>query len=98
MQKIDVKFLPAGRVKGSRLKAYCERGSLTLDCPHELHRDEWAEYMVKHLVAKFLKEDEHKYQSNPSANPWAGPWAVGENKSHWSAVNVRCSPPFKVDL
>lgn len=98
MQKIDIKFLPATNTKGSRLKAYCERGSITLSCPDDLHRDKWAEYMVKHLVAKFIKEDENRYHSDPSANPWAGPWVVGENKGYWSAVNVRYSTPFRVDL
>lgn len=34
MQAITVKYLPATNYKGSRLKAFCEAGSLTVDYDH----------------------------------------------------------------
>lgn len=53
MQAITVKYLPATNHRGSRLKAECEAGSLTIDYPHELnHSDVWqaaADALVKKL-------------------------------------------------
>ena len=36
MQAIVTKYLPATNTKGSRIKATCEAGSVTIGYPHEL--------------------------------------------------------------
>lgn len=36
MQAIITKFLPCINTKGSRIKATCQAGSVTIDYPHEL--------------------------------------------------------------
>ena len=68
-QAIQTKFLPATNFRGSRIKAWCERGSITIDtdhaasCPHT--------EAARALIARFVKEDAARYGSNPQANPWA---------------------------
>lgn len=39
MQAIQTKFIPASNTRGSRIKAWCEAGSLTIGYPHE-HNEE----------------------------------------------------------
>ena len=36
MQAIQVKYLPSTNTKGSRIKAVCAAGSITISYPHEL--------------------------------------------------------------
>ena len=73
MQAIVTKYLGPTNVKGSRIKAWCERGSIVVSYddsvsdPHET--------AVKALVAKFVKEDEKRYGANK--NPWARPMIQG---------------------
>lgn len=75
MQAIAVKYLPPTDRRGARLKAYCERGSITTPYPHELSRDEAPEAAAKALVAKFVEEDKEKYGSEN--NPWTRPRVAG---------------------
>lgn len=77
MQAIITKFLPATNFKGSRIKAECDRGSITVSHPHELSGEAVHEYAVKQLIAKFVKEDEGKYGSDPKGNPWNMPMVSG---------------------
>ena len=57
MQSITTKYLPATNVRGSRIKASCERGSVTISYPHELSGDAVHCAAVDALLAKFARED-----------------------------------------
>ena len=74
-QAIITKYLPATNTRGSRIKASCERGSITIDYPHELSGDSAHIAAANALVAKFAKEDAAKYGSN--TNPWSAPRVCG---------------------
>lgn len=69
MQAIVTKYLPATNFKGSRIKAYCERGSIIISYPDDLSGDACHIAAADALVAKFVKEDEKRYGTNQ--NPWA---------------------------
>lgn len=73
MQAIQTKYLPATNFKGSRIKAWCERGSITIDYPHDSNLEHRT--AADALVAKFVKEDKAKYGEHP--NPWDKPRASG---------------------
>jgi hypothetical protein len=81
MQAIVTKYLPATNTKPTRIKAFCERGSITVSYPHELSGDACHRYAVKQLVAKFAKEDAKQYGSHPDENPWMRPFATGQMPS-----------------
>jgi hypothetical protein len=57
MQSIQTKYLPATESKGSRIKAKCARGSITIPYPHDLSGDETHRAAVLALVTRFLDED-----------------------------------------
>ena len=60
MQSIQTKYLPPTDSNGSRIKAKCARGSMTIPFPHELTGEETHRAAVHALVNRFLKEDESK--------------------------------------
>ncbi len=76
MQAITTKFIPASNCKGSRIKAKCERGSITIDYPHDCTGDEAHARAAQALCNKFLKEDGKAYESNNENNPWSKPRIV----------------------
>lgn len=76
MQAIITKFLPATNFKGSRIKAICDRGSITTAYPHDLSGDACHIHAVDMLVAKFVKEDAARYGTKK--NPWSKPRACGQ--------------------
>ena len=71
MQAIRVRYLSPTDRRGARLKASCERGSVTIPYPHGLSRDDIPRAALNALVAKFVAED------GPGPNPWARPWVGG---------------------
>lgn len=75
MQAIQSKYIPASNVRGSRIKATCERGSITISYPDELSGDACHIKAVDALIAKFVKEDEKRYGTNK--NPWSAPRVCG---------------------
>ena len=77
MQAIHSKYLPATYSKGSRIKATCERGSLTIPYPYELEVDSAHRLAVRKLLWSFLEEDHKKNQTPPEQNPWAREFASG---------------------
>lgn len=60
MQSIHSKYLPANDTRGSRIKAKCARGSITIPFPHELTGDAIHRAAVLALVTRFLDEDQAK--------------------------------------
>jgi hypothetical protein len=78
MQAIQTKYLPATNTLGSRIKAKCGRGSITIPYPYELSGDECHREAVRQLVAQFLQEDlEDGICKDPSQNIWARQFVTG---------------------
>lgn len=77
MQAIITKYLPATDTKGSRIKAQCARGSLTIGWPHEYEEERAHRYAAVALTEKFVREDAVKYDSNAATNPWGKPLVTG---------------------
>lgn len=76
MQAIITKYLSPGNVRGARIKASCERGSVTIGYPHELSGENVHIAAADALVAKFVKEDAEKYGTH--VNPWSAPRVCGQ--------------------
>jgi hypothetical protein len=91
MQAIITKFLPPTNVRGSRYKASCERGSLTVDADHALNAEENHRAVCDALCAKFDAEDVAKYGS--TAATWGKPKASGQIPS---GEHVFCFIPERV--
>ena len=77
MQAIHTKYLPCTNTRGSRIKATCERGSITIDYPHELSGDEVHREAVRQLLERFVSEDWKERSTPPSKNPWKREFATG---------------------
>lgn len=60
MQSIQTKYLPATESNGSRIKAKCARGSITIPLDYGLSGDAIHRAAVLALVLRFLDEDEAK--------------------------------------
>jgi hypothetical protein len=82
MQTIVTKYLPATNFKSSRVKAECERGSLTLSYPHELSGEDIHVWAANQLVDKFAAEDAKRYPDSSRTNPWLKKRACGQMKDH----------------
>ena len=77
MQAIQTKYLPATNTLGSRIKATCERGSITIDYPHELSGDAVHREAALQLLERFVSEDWTERSIAPSSNPWKREFATG---------------------
>jgi hypothetical protein len=73
MQSIVTKYLPPGNVRGSRIKATCERGSITVRYPHELSGKDVHIYAKNELVKRFAAQDFTTYKTPVDKNPWLKP-------------------------
>lgn len=77
-QAILTRYLPATNFNGSRIKASCERGSLTISYPDDKNMGEDAHRAaVEALMAKFVAEDAKQYGSPRETNPWSKPFVSG---------------------
>lgn len=75
-QAILTRYLPATNSRGSRIKASCERGSITISYPDERNMGEDVHRAaVEALVAKFVAEDAKRYGTDK--NPWSRPFVSG---------------------
>lgn len=94
MQAIIAKFLPATNFKPSRIKASCDRGSLTIsyDCSG-LGSDSAFRSAVDQLCARFDAEDEKRRGVKPDLlSSWSRPKVSGQIPSgEW----VFCFAPVK---
>ena len=52
MQAIFIKYISATNTKGSRIKAFCDAGSITIPYPHELNHSDIAPHVAKLLMEK----------------------------------------------
>lgn len=77
MQAIKTKYIGATNTQGSRIKATCERGSITIPYPYELSGDAVHRKAVDALVEKFAQEDAKKYGIEPEESSWKRPYITG---------------------
>lgn len=78
MQAIQTRYFGPTNTLGSRIKASCERGSLTIPYPHELSGDEVHREAVRQLLSRFIREDsEGENPCPPSSNPWKREFVTG---------------------
>ena len=75
MQAILTRYLPPTATRSARIKATCDRGSLTL--PAEFSSEQAHIQLVTLLIGRFCGEDEKTYGTKPCQNPWNGRRAVG---------------------
>jgi hypothetical protein len=102
-QAITTKVLHATKTKGTRIKASCERGSVTISYPYELSHDDVHIKAATDLVRKFLNEDCARHGGNPYTNPWAKPFVTGSTKAGYVHVftdktETECDFIVRVDL
>lgn len=96
MQAITIHYLSPPNARGARLKATCDRGSITIPYPHELNRTEAHTAALRALVLRFKREDAERYGSN-ERNPWSGPWAEGTTKDGTTVfVNTLHTDPVTI--
>lgn len=99
MQAITVKFICPTDHRGARLKAACDRGSITIDYPYDKSSGlDAATVALRALIAKFMADDLIGYSST-ERNPWSGPWFGGTTKdgttvfvNGWHNDGVTVSP------
>ena len=77
MQAITTKFISPTNKRGSRIKATCERGSITVSYPHELSGDDVHIYAKNELVKRFVAQDFNTYKTPTDKNPWLKPTVCG---------------------
>lgn len=83
-QCIRTKFIPCTNFKPSRIKAWCDRGSLTVSWRCEMNVDENHAYAIRCLLEKFVMEDEKKYGKGDSS--WNGDFVMGGDRDGYVAV------------
>ncbi len=76
MQAIITKYMPPTNYKPSKMKAQCERGSITVSYDYDLDIDENHRAVCDALCSRFTKEDVAKYGIT-EANSWSRPKAGG---------------------
>lgn len=79
MQAITTKYLGATNTRGSRIKATCERGTLTIPYPHSDGVEDAHTQAARALCLKFAAEDETNpdYKTPMMQNPWLRPFVCG---------------------
>lgn len=82
MQAIISKYISPTNYRGARVKASCERGSITLSWPDELSGEACHIWAKEKLIARFVKEDAERYGDKPGygthVNPWTRPTVCGQ--------------------
>lgn len=88
MQAITTKYLPATNTKCSRIKAICERGSVTIPFDYSGDNENAHRSAVEALVAKFVAEDSDHVAMFPEDNPWNRPFVSGQTNNDGRYVHV----------
>jgi hypothetical protein len=76
MQAIETKYIGPTNHRGSRIKASCERGSITVSYDDAMNSDEAHIAAAQALVNQFILEDAARYGIN-GRNPWSGKRVMG---------------------
>lgn len=75
-QAITTKFIAPTNFKGARIKAMCERGSITIQQGYAGIEADHKE-AIDRLIAKFVAEDLATYGEKPDGNTWSSPYVLG---------------------
>lgn len=81
MQAILTRVIPATNTKPTRIKASCERGSVTLDTGGFAvvsDRDSTHRQAAYQLINKFTQEDFEDRGEPVADNPWSRPFVTGQ--------------------
>lgn len=80
MQAIITKYIAPTNTRGGRVKATCERGSLTVAWDHQLNIGENHRAACDALCAKFDREDAEAYGDDAKSSKfaWSRPKASGQ--------------------
>lgn len=83
MQAIITKFIAPTNTRGSRYKASCERGSLTVDADHALSAEENHRAVCDALCSRFDADDAARYgtasrRAGSIGHTWCRPKASGQ--------------------
>jgi hypothetical protein len=78
MQAILTKFIPPTNTRGSRYKATCQRGSITVSADHGRGLDWNHEFAAAELCRKFAREDVVTYGTPATHSPWLKPMVAGQ--------------------
>lgn len=70
MQAIETRYFGPTNTLGSRIKASCERGSITVQWDYSLGIRDNHRAAVVRLLAKFAQEDVAKYGESTKAHHW----------------------------
>ena len=76
MQAIQTKFYGPTNTKGDRIKAWCERGSITIPYSYEGDSEYCHKQAIRALVNKFILEDSKEYGAD-SKTSWSNDYVVG---------------------
>lgn len=77
MQAIITKYLSPTDTKGPRIKATCQRGSVTEPWAHEFTAEDNHRLAAVALCASFANQDFAKLGQDPVNNPWCRPFVSG---------------------
>jgi len=81
MQAITTKYYGPGNARGSRLKAECDRGSLTVAWDYSQGVDENHARAAKALLDKFAAEDAKAYPGTTAESHHWGAFVSGTTKA-----------------
>lgn len=77
MQAIQTKYIPPTNTRGSRIKAKCDRGFITISHPIQETGELAHRHAVSCLIEKFVREDTKLYGTPRDKNPWNRTFVTG---------------------
>jgi hypothetical protein len=86
MQAIETKYLGPTNAHGSRIKATCEAGTITIPYPHELSGDEAHRKAAKALCDKLTARNVKEYGTKLEDDSWQKPFVTGGLKHSYVHV------------
>jgi hypothetical protein len=81
MQSIETKYLPCTNTRGSRIKAECVAGNITIPYPHAENIDGAHILAAKELCRKLAERNVKEYGGKLEDEPWLRPFVTGTIKN-----------------
>lgn len=78
-QCIRTKFIPCTNFRPARIKAWCDRGSLTVSWRYEMNVTDNHAYAIRCLIEKFILEDNGN-------SAWDSDFIMGGDRDGYVAV------------
>lgn len=92
MQAIKTRVVPFTNHRPTYILATCERGSIRFSTTHltvQLGSEEAHRAAASALCAKFCKEDEANYGTQPANNSWARDFVSGSLNGYYVHVFIK---------